>query len=158
MRRKKQHFITQPDDPKPIVFEVKHRVMFSEVDALAIGWHGHYPRFFELCHTELMRSIGLTYKKYMDNKVGAPIVQIHADYFRPLELDELCTIRAELFWSDGARLNVSYEIIKENGELAGSGYTVQMFFDAITHTPFLTPPTFVQEVWDKWRAGDFENQ
>ena len=120
-RRQKKYFTSLPDDPQPIVHEVRHRLAFSEVDALAIGWHGHYPEFFEMAHTELMRKIGLTYDLYRENGIGAPIVQFHADYFAPLILDELFTIRAELVWSDGARINVNYEIIKENGQLAGTG-------------------------------------
>ena len=135
--------------------EVKHRLAFSEVDALAIGWHGHYARFFEMAHTELMRKIGLSYAAYRENNVGAPIVQFHADYYAPLELDEEFTIRAELVWSGGARLNVNYELVKENGELAGTGYTVQMLFNPYDHTPCLAPPPFVEEVFRRWANGEF---
>ena len=149
MRRKKRYFLPQPGDPAPVTCEVRHRVMFSEVDALAIGWHGHYPRLFELCHTELMRGIGLTYDIYRSHGVGAPIVQLHADYFQPLELDEVCTIRGELVWFDGARINVNYEIVKENGEVAGTGYTVQMLFNALDHSPFITQPPFFEKIWRK---------
>ena len=116
MRRTKKTFITAPGDPAPLTLEVKHRLAFSEVDALAIGWHGHFPRFFEMAHTALMRKIGLTYDVYRKNQVGAPIVQLHTDYYAPLVLDELFTIRAEFVWSGGARINVNYEIIKENGD------------------------------------------
>ncbi len=157
MRRKKKNFLTAPGDPPPITLELQHRLAFSEVDALAIGWHGNYPRFFEMAHTELMRKIGLTYDVYRKNEVGAPIVQLHADYYAPLVLDELFTIRAELVWSGGARINVNYEIIKENGELAATGYTVQMLFNPFDHTPYITTPTFFQEVLDKWQNGEFHD-
>ncbi len=155
MRRKKKYFQSLSGDPAPIVHEVKHRLAFSEVDALAIGWHGHYARFFEMAHTELMRKIGLTYAAYRENNVGAPIVQLHADYYAPLDLDEEFTIRAELVWSGGARLNVNYELVKENGELAGTGYTVQMLFNPYDHTPCLAPPPFVEEVFRRWANGEF---
>ena len=155
-RRQKKYFTSLPDEPQPIVHEVQHRLAFSEVDALAIGWHGPYPEFFEMAHTELMRKIGLTYDLYRQNGIGAPIVQLHADYFAPLVLDELFTIRAELVWSDGARINVNYEIIKENGQLAGTGYTVQMLFDAYNHTPFVTTPPLVESVWQRWKNGEFK--
>ena len=153
-RRRKTYFQSQPGEPEPLVWEISHRLLFSEVDALAIGWHGRFPQFFEMCHTELMRRIGLDYETYKKNNVGAPIVQFHADYFLPLELDEIFTVRAELVWSDGARLNVNYEIIKENGELSATGYTVQMLFDPFTHTPYITTPPFFQEVLDRWQNGE----
>ena len=152
-RRRKTYFQSLPGEPKPLAWEIRHRLLFSEVDALAIGWHGRFPQFFEMCHTELMRIIGLDYETYKKNNIGAPIVQFHADYFLPLELDEIFTVRAELVWSDGARLNVNYEIIKENGTLAATGYTVQMFFDVYSHEPYLTTPDCVQNVWDNWREG-----
>lgn len=157
MRRKKTYFQTPEDAPSPITYTVEHRVVFSEVDALAIGWHGHYPRFFELAHTELMRKVGLTYENYRLNKTGAPIVQIHADYFLPLELDELISIRAELVWSDGARINVCYRIIKEDGRIAGTGYTVQMLFDSNSHSPCIATPPFLENVWNRWKNGEFYN-
>lgn len=155
MRRKKKYFFSLPDEPAPITATVQHRIVFSEVDALAIGWHGHYTRFFELAHTELMHKVGLTYDVYRANSIGAPIVQWHADFFLPLELDEVITIQAELVWSDGARLNINYEIKKQNGQLAGTGYTVQMLYDPIAHTPMITTPNFFQDILDKWKRGDF---
>lgn len=155
MRRKKQYFKTYPGDPAPISIAVKHRLTFSEVDALAIAWHGHYPRFFELAHTELMRKVGLTYAEYKKCDLGAPIVQCHLDYFAPLLLDEVFTIRAELSWSDGARINVSYEVWKPDGQLAGSGYTVQMFFNLYSHEPYIFPPPLIEKTWQRWKNREF---
>lgn len=155
MRRKQQYFKTEPNDPIPVSVEVRHRLAFSEVDALAIAWHGHYPRFFEMGHSALMRKVGLTYENYRKFDIGAPIVQCHADYYKPLLLDEEFTIRAELFWSEGARLNVGYTLIKPNGEISGTGYTTQMFFNAITHEPFIFTPPLVEDVFQKWQDGKF---
>lgn len=155
MRRRKLYFQAFPGDPPPIGIEVGHRLTFSEVDALAIAWHGHYPRFFELAHTELMRKIGLTYDAYRSDNIGAPIVQCHVDYFAPLQLDEQCTIRAELHWSGGARLNVSYVVKKESGQIAGTGYTVQMLFDATTHAPCILPPPRIDAIWQRWKNREF---
>lgn len=156
MRRKKRYFPAYPGDPSPISIVVKHRLTFSEVDALAIAWHGHYPRFFELAHTELMRKVGLTYEAYKQHDVGAPIVQCHVDYFAPLLLDEEFSIRAELHWSDGARLNVSYTVQGADGRIAGTGYTVQMFFNVYTHEPYILSPPLVAEIWQRWQHGEIQ--
>ncbi len=156
MRRKKRYFPAYPGDPSPISIVVKHRLTFSEVDALAIAWHGHYPRFFELAHTELMRKVGLTYEAYKQHDVGAPIVQCHVDYFAPLLLDEEFSIRAELHWSDGARLNVSYTVQGADGRIAGTGYTVQMFFNVYTHEPYILPPPLVADIWQRWQHGEIQ--
>lgn len=153
-RRKFQFFTSNPGDPAPIALEIQHVVTFSEVDALGIAWHGHCPRFFELAHTELMRKIGLTYEEYKKYNVGAPIVQCHIDYFVPLLLDETITVRADVVWSDGARINVNYLIKKQDGQIACSGYTVQMLFDITTRKPFIFAPEPVQNAWDKWKQGE----
>lgn len=155
MRRKLKYFKSEPGDPAPVWIEVAHKIAFSEVDALAIAWHGHYPRFFELGHSALMRKVGLTYENYRKYDIGAPIVQCHADYYKPLLLDDDLTIRAELHWSDGARLNVAYVLSDSSGEICGSGYTVQMFFNAFSHEPYILVPPFVDEIFKKWQSGAF---
>ena len=108
MRRRKAYFTAGPDDPAPIVMEVRRRIAFSEVDAMAVAWHGNYLRFFEAAHSELMAKIGLTFAAYAEHRLAAPVVQSHVDYFSPLLLDEVCVIRAELFFRRGQDIFVSF--------------------------------------------------
>ena len=155
MRRKKHYFTQAPDRPAPLELTVKRTLRFSEVDALAIAWHGHYLRFFEEAHTELMRKIGLSYERYFAEQLGAPVAQAHLDYFAPLRLDQSFTVTARLFWNDGARLDVEYEICTDDGTCAATGYTVQMFVDLVTRQPCLTPPEVLVKCQKSWKAGDF---
>ncbi len=155
MRRRKNYFTAPPDAPPPVSVRVARRLRFSEVDALAIAWHGGYPRFFEDAHTELMRKLGLTYEHYRRHGYGAPVVQCHVDYFEPLLLDEEFFVTASLVWHDGARLNVEYQIEKSSGEIAASGYTVQMFFSLDGHTPALLSPALLDECRERWKRGEF---
>lgn len=154
MRRKKHYFIAEPGGPQPLELTVSHVLHFSEVDALSIAWHGHYLRFFELAHTELMRRIGLSYQRYRQEMIGAPVAQAHVDYHRPLLLDQEFTVTARLFWNEGARLDTEYEIRRPDGVLAATGYTVQMLIDMNTSEPFLTPPAMLAEVQERWKNGD----
>lgn len=154
-RRSKHYFSTEPGTPEPVVIEIKRRLAFSEVDAMAIAWHGNYPRFFEAAHTELMQKIGLGFQNYADVNVGAPMVQCHVDYHSPLMLDEAFTVKAELFWNEGARLDIAYTVTGNDGRICATGYTVQMFYDLTSHAPFMFPPPIVAEMQERWKRGDF---
>lgn len=158
MRRKTGgYFKPLPTDPAPLTVAVKHRASFSEVDAMAVAWHGRYPRFFEMAHEHLCRQIGLSYKDFFAAGIMAPIVQLHSDYHQSVFLDEEVTITITLFWTDAARLNAEYAVIKENGQLAASGYTVQMFTDGKTGEPFLVIPELLAACQKKWRQGEFNH-
>ena len=157
MRRRKSYFTTAPGAPGPLRQSVRRRIAFSEVDAMAVAWHGNYPRFFEAAHTELMNRIGLGFAVYAKFGIAAPVVQCHVDYFSSLVLDEEFTVEAELYWNDGARLDTAYTIRGNDGRICATGFTVQMFCDLKTREPFIFPPAPVAEMREKWCNGKFDD-
>ena len=120
---------------------------------MAVMWHGHYAVLFEEASTELRRRCGLGYGDFFEARILAPIVQLHVDYHQPLLLDELATVKASMIWSEAARLNIEYEIIKEDGTLAATGYTVQLFAEAESGLPCFTLPALLEQSREKWRNG-----
>ena len=156
MRRKKHgYFNTEDGAPEPLAVTVRHRVGFGEVDAMAIAWHGRYPQYFALASEELCRRIGLSYRRYYESDLRAPIVQFHVDFHAPVRLDEEIQITARLVWSEAARLNTEFEIRREGGTLAASGYTVQMFVVGQTGEPCVVAPALLAECQRRWKAGEF---
>ena len=156
MRRRKSYFTTEPGAPAPLVLVCRRRIAFSEVDAMAVAWHGNYLRFFEAAHSELMQKIGLGFAEYAKHGIAAPVVQCHVDYYSSLVLDEEFTICAELYWNDGARLDTSYTIRGNDGRLCATGYTVQMFCDLKTREACLFPPAPAAAMRERWRNGEFD--
>lgn len=156
MRRKKTYFKPEADAPAPLVYSFSRRSIFGEVDAMAVVWHGHYARLFEEASTELRRMCGLTYEAFFKAGVRAPVVQLHVDYHQPLLLDELFTVTAKMIWSDAARLNVEYTVTKEDGTLAATGYTVQMFSRDTDNQPCLTLPPLLEAAQERWRNGEID--
>ena len=156
MRRRKSYFSVHPGDPAPIRQQIRRRIAFSEVDAMAVAWHGNYPRFFEAAHSELMNKIGLGFAVYAAHRIAAPIVQCHVDYHSSLLLDEEYGVCAELYWNDGARLDTAYTIRGDDDRLCATGYTVQMFCDLKTREACLFPPVPVAAMRDRWRNGEFD--
>ncbi len=154
-RKQKTYFDRVAGDPAPIVCELKRRARFSEVDAMAVVWHGRYATFFEEASAELGRKVGLSYQDYFDSSLRAPIVEFHIDYFQPLYLDEEFTVRASLIWHEGSRLNTEYHLLKGDGSLAASGYTIQLLVDANGEPCFVSPELLVR-CREKWKSGAFQ--
>jgi acyl-CoA thioester hydrolase len=154
-RRKKSYFEQHPESPDPVFAEVKRRVHFNECDPMAIMWHGRYPLLFEEASEELGRRCGLSYDEYLEAGLRAPILSLHIDYYQSLFLAEEFTIRASLVWHGGARLNTEFHIYKQDGSLATSGYTIQLFTDHRTGEPCLVSPEMLERCRSRWISGEF---
>jgi acyl-CoA thioester hydrolase len=154
-RQKSGYFPSDPQAPRPLIVRLKHRVRFSDVDPMAILWHGRYAQLFEQANEELGRVCGMSYPDFKRERLMAPIVQLHVDYFAPVTLGEEVTIIGKMIWSDGARSNIEYEIRKGTGPLAAAGYTVQMFVDE-TGTPLMASPPLLETCRRRWQAGEFD--
>jgi len=159
MRRKRTYFERLVGSPEPIIAEIKHRVSFSEADPMAILWHGRYPLLFEEASEALGRRCGLTYEAFYGSGLRVPVVEFHIDYYKPLYLNEEFTIRASIIWHEGSRLNIEYHLIKQDGSLATSGYTVQLFTDHKSGEPYIISPELLDQCRKRWKAGEFhQNQ
>lgn len=151
-RRRKTYFTPPADAPPPLVMRVTRRIQFSDVDPMAVLWHGRYTQLFEQASEALGHHTGMTYEAMYRAGLRAPIVQLHVDYFASVLLAETVTITARLVWNDAARMDTEYEVHRESGELAATGYTVQMFVTE-TGSPLLAPPPLQLEIQRQWRAG-----
>ena len=157
-RRKKSDYFDVPDNsPAPVSASVTRRCQFSEVDALAIVWHGRYVSFFEEAATELGHKCGLTYEAMREAGVAAPVAQLHIDYYRPHGINERFSVRASVIWCEGARLNTQFVITGEDGSCACAGYTVQMFVETATGVVCIFPPPLLTAFHDQWQAGKFHD-
>ncbi len=155
MRKKEPYFERIEGAPGPVVVEVRRQVRFSEVDPLAIVWHGRYPSYFEEGSEEIGRLCGLTYRDFYEAGLRAPIVKLHIDYFRPLRLAEEFTIRAALIWDAASRLNTEYYLLKDDESIATSGYTVQVFTYASSGEVCIVSPDILLKCRERWKAGKF---
>jgi len=154
-RRKKGGYFRQSDEtPAPLVVRVKRRVSFGEADVMGIAWHGRYAAFFEEASAELGRRCGLSYEEFAEANLRAPIVQLHVDYHLPLLLDEEFTVEVSGIWCEGARLNTEYAVIKADGRIAATGYTVQMLIDGGSGEACLTSPKLLERCRERWKAGE----
>jgi acyl-CoA thioester hydrolase len=125
---------------------------------MAIMWHGRYPLLFEEASEALGRICGMSYPEYLEAGLRAPILSLHIDYFQPLFLDEEFTVRASMIWNEGARINTEFQVFKQDGSLATSGCTIQLFTDHLTGEPCMVSPVMLERCRIRWKAGEFHCQ
>ena len=154
--RKKEYFKEIAGCPHALSFSIKRRASFSEVDVMGIVWYGRYAIYFEEAQRELGARCGLSYQDYFSAGLRAPIVAFHIDYQQPLYLDEEFTVKASLVWSEGAKINMEYEIIKENGTIATGGYTIQVLLDVGANQACLVAPELLSRLRMRWQKGEFK--
>jgi len=151
----KPYFPKSKDQPESLRVSVERTVRFEEVDALGIVWHGRYASYFEDARIALGQRYEIGYMEFYTHGVVAPIKKMHFDYHRPLRFEETVTIEGILHWSDAARMNFEFIIRNRNGEIATTGFTVQMMLDS-NENILVIPPPFYVDFCNKWKAGDLE--
>lgn len=147
------YFPHRPGDPAPLRARVERQVRFEEVDPLGIVWHGRYPSYIEDGRVALGETFGIGYLEMYRQGVVAPIRKLHLDYHRPLRFPDRFSIEAIFHWSEAVRLNYEFIIRDAAGEIATTGYTVQMLLDREENV-LLVPPPFFAEFRQRWRQGE----
>jgi acyl-CoA thioester hydrolase len=104
------------------------RVRYVECDPMGFVHHSRYAVWFEMARTEMLRQQGLCYADM--EKAGTLIVvaRLAIDFKRPARYDELVEVTAVLTRSGGAKIEHSYEVVRD-GELLCTGSTVLACLD-----------------------------
>ena len=95
--------------------ETQIRVRYCETDRMGYLHHGHFIDYFEVGRTELLRSLGLSYREMEDNGVVLPVINLDIRYMAPAYYDELLTVKTFLKEKPLVKLLLGYEIYNEQG-------------------------------------------
>ena len=153
----KQYFERKPGDPPPLEVSVTRRLQFSESDPLKIAWHGNYAKFFEAAYTELSHSFGFDNDRLEEERVSALFYHHEYDYRIPLPCDAVFHTSAALVWTDAPRINIEYAVRLDDGRVAATGCTTQVFIDARDFTPLWHIPLFWEEFLKRWKEGAYHH-
>ncbi len=126
--------------------ETQIRVRYCETDRMGYLHHGHYIDYFEAGRTELLRSLGLTYREMEDNGIILPVINIDVHYMSPAHYDELLTVKTTLKEKPLVKLILGYEIYNDQGTLLCTGNSTLVFTNASTRKPCRTPDYFLEKI------------
>lgn len=128
--------------------EKKIEIRFSEVDVMNVVWHGSYPLYFEDAREAFGAKYGLSYKRYMDERVFAPIVELDIKYKRPILYGMTPVVRIMYRPTEAAKIVFDYEIVDaETGTVFATAHSVQVFMDMNYNLMWDNPDFFVE--WKK---------
>ncbi len=110
--------------------ECTKRVRYGETDQMGYLYYGHYAQYYEIGRTEMIRSLGLSYKTMeVDHGVLMPVMTLHCRYVRPARYDEEITIRTTLRHMPDRTITFHMELFNENGKLVNGGTVKLCFID-----------------------------
>ncbi len=125
MRRSKQN------DNIKLINRTQFRVRFSEVDSMAIVWHGEYVRYFEDGREAFGREFeGLGYMDMYNSGYAAPMVEMDLKYKYPLRCNDTATVETRYIGCDAAKIIFEYVVTRDSDQVVvATGRSVQVFID-----------------------------
>jgi acyl-CoA thioester hydrolase len=128
---------------------VRTKVRFSEVDSMAVVWHGHYLRFFEDAREAFGAKYGITYLDVYSNGFVTPLVSVNCEYKAPLRYGDEALTEITYFDTTAAKIIFKYKIRNAaTNELVAEGNTMQVFLLSETNSLYINNPPFFEQ-WKK---------
>jgi acyl-CoA thioester hydrolase len=124
--------------------ETKIRVRYKEADRMGYVYYGNYATYFEVARTEMLRTLGLTYKGWEDSGMILPVRELSIRYHTPAHYDDLLTVHTLIDEQPVARITFQHEIYNQDGVKICTGKVVLVFVDEKTRRPIRAPEDFVQ--------------
>jgi acyl-CoA thioester hydrolase len=108
--------------------ETRVRVRYAETDQMGVVYHSNYLIWFEVGRVELIRQLGLDYKKMEEEDgCGISVVDVHARYRAPARYDDELVIETRLLAARGAVVKFGYRILRvKEGVLLCEGQTTHV--------------------------------
>jgi acyl-CoA thioester hydrolase len=128
------------------------RIRYGETDQMGYLYYGNYCMLYEIGRSEMIRDLGLTYKKMEEEyKIMMPVINVESRFLLPIKYDELITIRTILKEMPTKMIHFFHEILNEEGILCHKG-EVKLFFVNMEDNKRVSCPEYLSErLWPNFR-------
>ena len=96
-----------------------------------------------------MRQMGFSYRKLEEMGIMMPVLDSNIKYLKPAHYDELLTIKVIIPVMPTAKMNFTYEITNEKGELINQGETTLAFINMENGRPMRLPDV-MKKLFEPW--------
>ena len=108
--------------------ETTVRVRYAETDQMGVVYHANYLVWFEVGRVELMRALGVEYKKMeIEDDCHIVVADAHCRYQQSARYDDVVRIRTRIAESRNRIVKFAYEVFRDaDGELLANGDTTHI--------------------------------
>ena len=86
------------------------RVRYAETDKMGVVYYANYFVWFEVARTDLLRSLGWSYREMEQAGISLPVIEAHCEYLRPARYDDELEIRTEGRLLSPIRMEFTYQV------------------------------------------------
>ncbi len=94
---------------------------------MGIVHHSNHIRYFEEARLDYMKSFGCDVLEMEKEGIIIPNVDAYAKYYIPVRFGEEVDIEVSLTTFNGIKMEYTFTMRKQNGELAAEGHTMHCF-------------------------------
>ena len=120
-----------------------YRVIYGDTDQMGVLYYANYLRIFEVGRNEYLRARGTTYREVEARGFALPVTEARCKYHRPARYDDVLTVETRVSKVKGARVEFSYALRNEAGDLLAQGVTEHAALGA-NGRPGRLPPDLVE--------------
>lgn len=113
------------------IHRFQFRVRYADTDQMGFGYYAHYLRWFEVGRTELIRSLGLSYREIEERGVSLPVIEARCRYLKPARYDDLLAVETGVMALGRASVCFGYRVARagDPAELLAWGSTEHCFIN-----------------------------
>ena len=119
--------------------EIEIRIRYGETDQMGYVYHGNYAQYLEMGRLELLRKMGVSYKKMEEEGVMLPVISLNLNFKKSAYYDDVIKVKTQLKKIPSVRIEFDYEITNQHGEILTTANTVLVFVNMKTGRPMKCP-------------------
>jgi acyl-CoA thioester hydrolase len=106
------------------------RVRYAETDKMGVAYYANYFVWFEVGRTDLLRTLGWTYREMEASGVSLPVIDARCEYVRPARYDDELEIHTAGRLLSPVRMEFTYEVrLAAQAAVAATGRTTHASID-----------------------------
>ncbi len=138
-----------------IRYDYHFKVRYKDIDQMGVMYYSRYYEYFEAARTDMMRSLGLTYKELEQQGIMMPVVHSESDYFSGPGFDDHLTCITEVAEFPKGRMEILYTLINESDptKILNRGKTIHAFLK-LNGKPTRMPQSLKSVLESHWRQDN----